>query len=100
MSYDQDVTETKEFPFSDKLMKFYFSPMIYTGIGNYGVAIAESQRSDINVDYSRLIAEVMKYAEDGGNIMFTNEWMEQPPLAANRKDLAKDSKQCEKEAYY
>ncbi|MBP2242931.1 hypothetical protein J2Z40_003513 [Cytobacillus eiseniae] len=89
MSYNQDVTESKESPFSDKLMMFHFSLMIYAGIGNYGVSISESQRSDMNVDYSRLMAEVMKYSEDGANLMIANEWMEQPPLAANRSDLAK-----------
>lgn len=90
MSYDQDVTESKESPFSDKLMMFHFSLMIFAGIGNYGVAISESQRSDLTVDYSRLMAEVLKYSEDGANIMIANEWLEQPPLSADRKDLVKD----------
>ncbi|MGG3562297.1 DUF3231 family protein [Neobacillus rhizosphaerae] len=89
MSYDQEVTESTESPFSDKLMMFHFSLMIYAGIGNYGVAIAESQRSDMVIDYSRLNAEILKYSEDGANIMIANGWLEQPPLAANRRDLAK-----------
>ncbi|MCR2820956.1 DUF3231 family protein [Lederbergia panacisoli] len=90
MSYDQDVTESKESPFSDKLMMFHFSLMIYAGIGNYGVAISECQRSDLTIDYSRLVAEILKYSEDGANIMIANGWLEQQPLSANRKDLAKD----------
>lgn len=89
MSYDQEVTESKESPFSDKLMMFHFSLMIYAGIGNHGVSISESQRSDLVVDYSRLMVEVLKYSEDGANIMIANEWLEQPPLSANRRDLAK-----------
>ncbi len=90
MSTEQDVSESREAPFSDKLMMFHFNLMIYTGIANYGVAIAESQRTDLVVDYSRLNAEILKYSEDGANIMIANEWLEQPPLAANRKDLVKD----------
>lgn len=90
MSYDQDVTESTESPFSDKLMMFHFSLMIYAGIGNYGVAISESQRSDMVVDYTRLMAEILKYSEDGANIMIANEWLEQPPLSADRRDLVKD----------
>lgn len=70
-------------------MMFHFSLMIYAGIGNFGVSIAETQRSDLVVDYSRLVAEVLKFSEDGVNIMIANEWLEQPPLSANRRDLSK-----------
>jgi hypothetical protein len=90
MTYDQQVTDSKESPFSDKLMMFHFSLMIYAGMGNYGISISESQRTDLVMDYSRLNAEILKYSEDGANIMIANEWLEQPPLAANRRDLAKD----------
>jgi hypothetical protein len=90
MSFDQEVANSKESPFSDKLMMFHFALMIYSGVGNYGVAISESRRSDLVVDFSRLTAEILKFSEDGANILIANEWLEQPPLAANRKDLAKD----------
>jgi hypothetical protein len=84
---EQEVTDSTETVFSDKLMMFHFSAMIYAGIGNYGIAISESQRSDLVIDYSRLNAEVLKYAEDGINIMVANEWLEQPPLSVDRKGL-------------
>lgn len=87
--FDQEITESTESPFSEKLMMFHFSLMIYAGIGNYGIAISESQRSDLVIDYSRLNGEILKFAEDGANIMIANEWLEQPPLSLDRKDLAK-----------
>jgi hypothetical protein len=90
MAYDQEVTDSTESPFSDKLMMFHFSLMIYAGIGNYGIAISESQRTDLVVDYSRFNMEVLKLSEDGANLMIENEWLEQPPMAANRRDLAKN----------
>ncbi|WP_229138655.1 DUF3231 family protein [Bacillus sp. REN16] len=90
MTIDQGVTDSTEAPFSDRLMLFHFSLMEYAGIGNYGVSISESQRSDLIVDYSRLLTEVMKFSEDVRNIMIKNEWLEKPPTAANRKELAKD----------
>lgn len=89
MSSDQEVTDSTETVFSDKLIMFHFSMMIYAGIGNYGVAISESQRSDLVVDYTRLLAEIMKYSEDGVNIMIANEWLEQPPTSEDRRGLAK-----------
>ncbi len=87
--FEQEVTSSVDSPFSDKLMMFHFSLMIYAGIGNYGIAISESQRSDLVIDYSRLNAEVLKYSEDGINIMVANEWLEQPPLSVDRKYLTK-----------
>ena len=89
MSFDQEITDSTESPFSDKLMMFQFSLMIYAGIGNYGISISESQRTDLVVDYSRLTVEILKFSEDGVNLMIANEWLEQPPLSANRRDLAK-----------
>jgi len=88
MSFDQEVTDSTESPFSDKLMMYHFNLMIYSGVGNYGMAVSQSQRSDMAVDYSRLLAEVLKYGEDGINIMINNQWLEQPPLAIDRKKLA------------
>lgn len=90
MSFDQEVTDSKQSPFSDKLIMFHFGLMIYSGIGNYGASISASRRSDLIVDYSRLTTEILKFAEDGVNILIANEWLEQPPLAIARKDLAKD----------
>lgn len=90
ISFDQEVSDSTESPFSDKLMMYHFGLMIYAGIGNYGISISESQRSDLVVDYSRLNAEILKLSEDGVNLMIANEWLEQPPLASDRRDLAKE----------
>lgn len=65
MSFDQEVTQSTDPPFSEKLMMFHFSLMVYAGIGNFGVAISESQRSDLVADYSRLIGEVLKFLRTG-----------------------------------
>jgi len=90
MTFDHEVTDSNESPFSDKLMMYHFGLMIYSGIGNYGAAISASRRSDLVLDFSRLTAEIMKFAEDGVNIMIDNEWLEQPPLAIARKNKEKD----------
>lgn len=90
MSYDHEVTDSKESPFSDKLIMFHYGLMIYSGVGNYGSAISACRRSDLVVDFSRLTMEIMKYAEDGVNILIEHQWMEQPPIAISRKDLAKE----------
>lgn len=65
------------------------SVLIASGIGQYGVSMAASPRRDLGTHYSRLTTEIAAYAEDGANIVIENGWMEQPPMAADRKELAK-----------
>lgn len=89
MTWNHEVTESKDSPFSDKLMMFHFGLMNFSGAGNYGVSIAASQRSDLGVMYSRLMTEVLKYGEDGVNILIDEGWLEQPPLAPDRDALSK-----------
>jgi len=83
------VTNSTEAPFSDKLMMTLVTTLIASGIGQYGISVSTSPRRDLGVHYARLIAELTKYSNDGAEILINNGWMEQPPMAANRKDLAK-----------
>ncbi|GAA0339059.1 hypothetical protein GCM10008967_31670 [Bacillus carboniphilus] len=87
VSLEQEITDSPESPFSDKLILFHFSLMNYSGIGNYGMAISESLRSDLAIDFSRLLAEVLKFGEDGINLMIAFEWLEQGPLAVDREEI-------------
>lgn len=82
------ITKSTQPPFSDRLMLFHTATLIQAGIGNYGLAIASSQRYDLVVDYTRLMTEVGAFAEDGANIMIEKGWFEEPPQAVDRKKLA------------
>jgi hypothetical protein len=86
--WDSNVERSTIPPFSDKLMMFHANGLIAFGVGNYGLAIAACLRNDLVSDYMRLMAEVLKYAEDGANIMIDEGWMEQPPQAPNYHELA------------
>lgn len=89
MSWDQDVMGSTEPPFSDKLMLFHVSGINALGIFNYGAAISGSQRHDLHAVYGRLLTEIGLYAEAGAKLMIKNGWLEQTPLAPDRKKLAK-----------
>jgi len=77
-------------PFSDKLMMNFITTLIASGIGQYGTAISASPRHDLGAQYTRLIAEISRYSNDGAKIMVEKAWIEQPPMAVDRKDLAKN----------
>lgn len=70
-------------------MMFHVTVLIASAIAEYGISISVSPRRDSGVMYTRLMAEVAKYAEDGSNILIDNGWMEQPPIAADRDKIAK-----------
>lgn len=84
-----EVTDSTVAPFSDKLMMELVATLIASGIGQYGVSMAASPRRDLGTHYARLTTEIAAYAEDGANILIDNAWMEQPPMAADRRELAK-----------
>ncbi len=84
-----EVTASTEYTFSDNLMMFFTSALIGLSIGYYGTGVAQSPRVDIGIMYNRLMVEIQLYSEDGSNIMIKNRWLEQPPIASDRDELAK-----------
>lgn len=86
---DHVMSSNNESPFSDKLMTFHTTALVDIGLGNYGLSTAGSPRHDLGLMYARLMAEVAAMAQDGGNLMISNAWLEQPPPAPDRKALEK-----------
>lgn len=84
-----EVTNSREAPFSDKLMTVFITKLIAISIGSYGISIATSPRRDLGLMYTQLVADIAKYANEGSKLLIQHGWMEQPPIAASRKDLAK-----------
>jgi hypothetical protein len=89
MTLATEITTSTSYTFSDKLMMFYTSSLIGLSVGYYGTSISQSPRVDLGVLYNRLSLEVQLYSEDGANIMIKNRWLEEPPMAANRKSLVR-----------
>ncbi|MCM3569390.1 DUF3231 family protein [Neobacillus mesonae] len=87
MSWDSAILDTTAPVFSDKLIMYHVSAMIAAGIGNFGMAIAASQRRDIGAVYASQIPEITLYAEDGANVMIKHGWLEEPPQADDRDEL-------------
>ncbi|TYR81341.1 DUF3231 family protein [Priestia megaterium] len=90
--WDAEATDSTVAPFSDKLMMFHVTSLIGIGIAHYGASFGTSSRRDLGALYPRLMAEIANYAEDGINIMIDNGWLEQPPQAPDRDQLANGKK--------
>ncbi|AXF56358.1 DUF3231 family protein [Salicibibacter kimchii] len=89
VTWDSEVTASTVAPFSEKLMMFMTTALIGISVGYYGASMAGTVRSDIQTHYARLNAEIMKYAGDGAKILIDKGWMENPPQAPDRGELAK-----------
>ncbi|WP_394176303.1 DUF3231 family protein [Guptibacillus hwajinpoensis] len=89
MTLDTEVTDSITYTFSDRIVMFYTTSLIALSVGYYGASISMSPRRDIGVMYSRLVAEILKYADDGAKILIKHGWMEEPPRALDRDELSK-----------
>jgi hypothetical protein len=87
MLWDAEISPSVVSPFSEKLMMFHVSALIASAIGQYGASISGSPRKDLVLDYTRLAAEIMQYAEEGTQIMIRRGWMEYPPQSVDRRKL-------------
>lgn len=87
--WESEISNSTEPPFSDKLMLFHVVALVSASVGYYGAGLAVVQRRDLAAMYTKLIAEIGLYAEDGVNLLIKNGWMEQPPTADNREALAR-----------
>ncbi len=76
---DEDLTDSTEPPFSDKLMMFHIDMLNIIGAGMYGVSAGVSARHDIMTMYAQFMTETGLYGETGAKIMMANDWFEEPP---------------------
>lgn len=88
-SYDNEVTDSTEAPFSDRLMLYHSNFMFSLGMQNFGTALSMSPRHDLAAMYGKMLLQIGSYANDGAKLIIKNEWMEQPPLAPDRDALIK-----------
>ncbi|MCM2535241.1 DUF3231 family protein [Neobacillus pocheonensis] len=90
MSWESEVTTSKDSPFSDKLMLYHMGFLAQTAQVYYGTGLAGAMRTDLAVVYEKTILKTLAMTKNWFDIMVKNKWLEQPPLAPNRKELAQE----------
>jgi hypothetical protein len=86
-SWVSEITDSTIPPFSDKLMLYHIVILVSAGVGYLGAALSVSQRRDIALSYTLLMADIGRYAEDGAQLLIDKGWLELPPLAEDRNHL-------------
>lgn len=90
MSWETEVTNSQDSPFSDKLMMFHIGFLLQSAQSYHGAGLASAMRMDLVATYEKIILKNLMITKEWFNIMTKNKWLEQPPLAPNRKDIAKN----------
>ncbi|MEH7072762.1 DUF3231 family protein [Neobacillus drentensis] len=93
ISLQSYVTSSTTAPFSDKWMMYQIQLSTQAAIAYYGAALSVIARYDLGEKYVALTGELLRYAEDGANLMIENGWLEEPPKASDRRALAKGEKE-------
>ncbi|MGM0877547.1 MAG: DUF3231 family protein [Bacillota bacterium] len=88
-SWETEVTTSTDSPFSDKLMLYHIGFLYQAAQAYHGVGLASAMRTDLVTAYESVILKNLMVTKKWFNIMVQNKWLEQPPLAPNRKEIAK-----------
>ncbi|PKG23841.1 DUF3231 family protein [Niallia nealsonii] len=87
---DDLVTASTFSPFSDKLMLFHKMDMFSMKIRAFGNSVAVNGRHDVGLLYVKSFLKISAFVENAATIMIEKGWMEQPPSAVDRKNLASE----------
>lgn len=90
MSWETEVTTSRDSPFSDKLMMYHIGFLFQAAQVYHGTGLASAMRTDLVTTYEGIILKNLMVTKKWFDIMVKNKWLEQPPLAPNRKEIAKE----------
>jgi hypothetical protein len=89
-SWETEVTSSTDSPFSDKLMLYHVGFLFQAAQNYHGAGLASAMRTDLVTAYEGTILKNLMVTKKWFDLMVQNKWLEQPPLAPNRKEIAKE----------
>lgn len=87
-SLETEVTTSTNSPFSDKLLMYHMGFLYQAAQVYNGTGLASAMRTDLITTYEGIILKNLWVTKKWFTIMVKNKWLEQPPLAPNRKEIA------------
>ncbi|MDR6999729.1 DUF3231 family protein [Neobacillus niacini] len=89
-SWETEVTTSTDSPFSDKLMLYHIGFLFQAAQNYHGAGLASAMRTDLVAAYEGTILKNLMVTKKWFDLMVQNKWLEQPPLAPNRIEIAKE----------
>lgn len=87
-SLETEVTISTDSPFSDRLLMYQMGFLFQVAQTYHGTGLATAMRTDLVTTYEGTILQNLMVTKNWFNIMVKNNWLEQPPLAPNRTEIA------------
>jgi hypothetical protein len=82
-----EVRNSTVTPFSERLILFFITASNQVAIQAMATALSVSMRSDLALQYTKVIGEIMKFGDEGRDLLVKKKWLEQPPLSTDREKL-------------
>lgn len=89
-SLETEITISTDSPFSDKLLMYHMGFLFQAAQTYHGAGLAASMRTDLVTTYETIILQNLLVTKNWFDVMVKNKWLEQPPLAPNRKEISKE----------
>jgi hypothetical protein len=89
-SWETEVTTSTSSPFSDKLMMYHIGFLFQAAQNYHGAGLASAMRTDLAVTYESTILKNLMVTKKWFDIMVKLQWLEQPPLAPDREETARE----------
>jgi hypothetical protein len=89
-SLETEITISTDSPFSDKLLMYHMGFLFQAAQTYHGAGLAASMRTDLVTTFETIILQNLLVTKNWFDVMVKNKWLEQPPLAPNRKEISKE----------
>ncbi|WP_045516758.1 DUF3231 family protein [Neobacillus niacini] len=89
-SWETEVTTSSDSPFSDRLLLYHIGFLFQAAQNYHGAGLASAMRTDLVAAFESIILKNLMVTKKWFDLMVENKWLEQPPLAPNRKEIAKE----------
>jgi Protein of unknown function (DUF3231) len=93
ISWQSYVTSSTVSPLSDKWVMYQILLSTQVAVAFYGSALSVTNRRDLAEKYIGLTSELIRFGEDGMNLMIDLGWLEEPPKASDRRALTQGKKE-------
>jgi hypothetical protein len=87
VTWEHEVTDSTESPFSDKLIMFSILTMMRNSATLLGISFANCVRIDIVTAFGGTLGALQAYSKAILDLMINSGWLEKIPQAANREEI-------------
>lgn len=84
---DYRVTDSKESPYSDRLLLFHTTTVLSYILTAFGTGLSRIMRKDVVPTYAKAITEILAISKDGADLLVKYGWLEKIPEATDRYEL-------------